>query len=81
MRTTIDRAGRVVVPKAMRERLRLLDGGEVELTERDGVVEMTPASAKIELVDGPHGLVAKPAQSLPPLTDEIVRTTLDEARR
>jgi AbrB family looped-hinge helix DNA binding protein len=36
MITTIDAAGRVVVPKSMRERLGLGPGVLIELRERDG---------------------------------------------
>jgi AbrB family looped-hinge helix DNA binding protein len=33
MRTTIDKAGRVVIPAAIRERAGLLAGSELEVTE------------------------------------------------
>jgi len=35
MRTTIDRAGRVVIPAAIRERAGLTAGAELEVTEDD----------------------------------------------
>ncbi len=31
MKTTIDKAGRVVIPRALRERIGLAEGGEVEV--------------------------------------------------
>jgi AbrB family looped-hinge helix DNA binding protein len=49
MRTTIDKAGRLVIPKALRERVGLEAGGEVE-------VEVQGASILIEPVTG-HDLV------------------------
>jgi AbrB family looped-hinge helix DNA binding protein len=81
MKTTIDAAGRVVVPKAIRERLRLLGGGEVDIAERDGVIEIVPVAAAVEIVDGPGGAVAAPVDDLPPLTDEQVLAAIDATRR
>lgn len=81
MRTTIDRAGRLVVPKAIRELLRLESGGEVEVTERDGVIEVRPAPAEVQVVATPEGPVAVPTTELPPLTDDVVRDTLERSRR
>ncbi|CAN5789289.1 AbrB/MazE/SpoVT family DNA-binding domain-containing protein [soil metagenome] len=80
MRTTMDRAGRLVVPKALRERLGLPAGGEVELVERDGVVEISqaPVTVRVEQRDFGPVLVADDA---PPLTDEDVRDILDQVRR
>ncbi|MEO6120554.1 MAG: AbrB/MazE/SpoVT family DNA-binding domain-containing protein, partial [Acidimicrobiales bacterium] len=42
MRTTIDGAGRVVVPKAIRDSLGLTAGQPLEIIERDGVAELRP---------------------------------------
>lgn len=80
MRTTIDRAGRVVVPKEIRRRLHLLEGGDVEIDERDGVIEIRPALTEFRVATGEGGLVAVPAEPLPPLTDEDVRETIDRLR-
>ena len=81
MRTTIDSAGRIVVPKAIREELALYGGQEVELTAVDGriQIEVPPTPMHMEERDG-H-LVAVPDRPLPPLTDEIVRETLEKIRR
>ncbi len=81
MMTTIDRAGRVVVPRFIRERLHLLDGGKVEVTERAGIIEISPVDAELEIVQTAQGPVAVPAQELPMLTDEDVRITLESVRR
>ena len=40
MRTTIDKAGRIVVPKALRDAMGLEAGQEVELTLTDGRIEI-----------------------------------------
>lgn len=81
MRTTIDGAGRVVVPKSIRERLQLGGGTEVDIEERNGVVEIRPAAADIEIVDTPEGPVAASRGAVSVLTDEVVRQTLERLRR
>lgn len=80
MRTTIDRAGRVVVPKAIRERLRLDDGGLVEVTERDGVIEIVPVGVPVDIVETPEGPVAVPNEPVQALTDDVVFDTIDTVR-
>lgn len=81
MRTTIDRAGRVVVPKAIRDRLRLTDGGDVDIVERDGVIEIVPAPLAVALRETEHGPVLEAVDDVAPLTDEVVRATIDSVRR
>ena len=81
MRTTIDAAGRIVVPKAIRDELALYGGQELEVSAVGGRIEIDvpPTPMHMELRDGV--LVAVPDVPLPPLTDEIVRETLDKIRR
>jgi len=81
MRTTIDPAGRLVIPKRIRDRLGLRGNEQVEITERDGRIEIEPAPTEVELVREGSVLVARPDRALPPLTDDIVRETLDRVRR
>jgi AbrB family looped-hinge helix DNA binding protein len=81
MRTTIDGAGRIVIPKATRARLGLEAGRVVEIRERDGLLEIAPVAAAMSLEQRPGGLVAVPEEPLPPLTDEMVRATLEGTRR
>lgn len=80
MRTTIDAGGRVVIPKAIRERLGLAPGAEVEVLEADGRVEISPWLAAIEVVEVDGRLVAR-GEGLPVLTDEAVRETIERTRR
>ncbi|CAN5565391.1 hypothetical protein BH24CHL9_BH24CHL9_15280 [soil metagenome] len=40
MRTTIDPAGRIVVPKTLRDELGLTGGQELEIEARDGRLEI-----------------------------------------
>lgn len=81
MRTTIDPAGRIVVPKAIRDRLGLHGGQDVDITERNGTIEITPAVAAVTLVEADGVVVGVASEDLPPLTDEDVRRALEDARR
>src|SRR5207249_10061892 len=81
MRSAIDAAGRVVIPKEMRERLGLRRGRPIEIRKRDGRIEIEPATTSMSLVRRSGGSVAVPDEKLPPLTDEIVRDTLERTRR
>jgi AbrB family looped-hinge helix DNA binding protein len=79
MKATIDAAGRLVVPKALREELGFAAGTELELTAVNGALEVrVPSRVRIE--DGPHGLhfVADDADEL---TDEQVRELIEKSRR
>ncbi|MGH9101311.1 MAG: AbrB/MazE/SpoVT family DNA-binding domain-containing protein [Acidimicrobiales bacterium] len=80
MRTTIDAAGRVVVPKAIRERLQLEGGVQVEIEEHDGAIEIRPLPSVVEIVQTAEGPVARSRHGGPALTDEVVRHTLERAR-
>lgn len=82
MRSTIDSAGRIVIPKALRQRLGLTGGEVIEIRERDGTIEIEPAPTSMRLVGDGDGVVAVPDEDeLPPLTDDLVRATLERTRR
>jgi AbrB family looped-hinge helix DNA binding protein len=81
MRISIDTAGRVVIPKELRERLGLRRGRAIEIRERDGRIEIEPAPTLMALVQRAGGAVAVPREKLPPLTDDMVRETLERTRR
>lgn len=81
MRSTIDAAGRLVIPKRIRDRLGLHGAEQVEITERDGRIEIEPAPTDVELVREGSILVARPERPMPVLTDEMVRETVERVRR
>lgn len=81
MKSAIDSAGRVVIPKDLRGRLGLRRGTRIEIREREGHIEIHVATVPMALVRRGKGSVAVPADELPPLTDEIVRDTLERTRR
>ncbi|HEX8010977.1 MAG TPA: AbrB/MazE/SpoVT family DNA-binding domain-containing protein [Casimicrobiaceae bacterium] len=81
MKTTIDRAGRIVVPKALREALSLKAGQPLEIRAGDGRLEVEIAPTPMQLKKRGKGIVAVPDAELPALTAEQVRETLERVRR
>lgn len=82
MRTTMDRAGRVVVPKALRERLGAVGVVEVEIAENDGVIEIRPLDRDVRLEAAEDGRpVLRAPTDAPPLTDDDVRALIEASRR
>ena len=81
MQTTIDAAGRVVIPKSIRDSLGLTGGQKIEIRERDGAIEIEPAATPMRLESRDGHLVAVPEHELPVLTDDLVRATLEKVRR
>jgi AbrB family looped-hinge helix DNA binding protein len=81
MQSAIDAAGRIVIPKELRELLGLQGGEQVDIRERDGRIEIEPLAAGMSLERRRGGSVAVPDTTLPPLTDELVRETLERTRR
>lgn len=77
MRTTIDKAGRLVIPKALRDEVGLR-AGEVELVRDGAGIRLTPVpGAGVEERDG--RLVIPASGS--PIDDELVRTLRDADQR
>lgn len=58
MTSTIDRAGRVVIPKPIREAAGLKPGSPLKIEYRDGRVEIEHKSPKVRLVKKGNVLVA-----------------------
>lgn len=55
MQVTIDKAGRIVVPKAVRERLGLREDSELKLEENASGIVLTPVRSESGLVRDEHG--------------------------
>lgn len=81
MRTTIDRLGRIVVPKPLRDRLHLRGGESLDIEERDGALELRIAPAEVRVIETPEGPVAHHVGEVAPLTEEVVRETTERLRR
>lgn len=80
MRTTIDNAGRVVVPKELRDALNLLGGDEVEIALDGERLTLTPAPRKAKLRRGPDGILSAEL-GIPEYGPEKVREELERFRR
>jgi AbrB family looped-hinge helix DNA binding protein len=61
MRSTIDRAGRVVIPASIRERAGLTPGSELEITEDELGVRLQRVAPGPKLVKIGRRLVARPS--------------------
>ena len=82
MLTTIDGAGRLVVPKPLRDRLGLRGGDAVEISEQAGAIVITRPPRELSLVENEGGiLTASPEAGLPPTDPEQVRQWLERLRR
>jgi AbrB family looped-hinge helix DNA binding protein len=79
MRTTIDGAGRIVVPKRLRDELGFAPGTELEVEAVDGRLEIAVPS-RVRVEEGPHGIrFAADGEDM--LTAENVRTLIEAGRR
>ncbi len=81
MRTTIDAAGRLVVPKVLRDALGVRAGQQLDLQVRDGRLEIEVSPTPMSLRGRGDSSAAYPDQPLPPLTVLQVRETLEQTRR
>lgn len=81
MRTTIDSAGRLVIPKGIRESAGIKAGMDLEIRWREGRIEIEPAPLPVKLVRKGRLLVAVPQRTVEPLTGEIVEQTREALRR
>ena len=80
MKTTIDAAGRVVVPKALRRAIGLQPGSEVEMRVSDGRIEMEPAPLDVRMERRGDLLVAVPAKPVSPMPASAVEETVASLR-
>ncbi len=77
MRTTIDRAGRVVIPRRLRERIGLGQGGQVEVVLDGSGIRIEPV-AGIDLREE-DGLLLIPATGVA-IGDDLVQELIDADR-
>ncbi len=78
METTIDKAGRLVVPKVVREASRLRPGTRVRFRVWSGRIEIEPVPMDVSLERHGSVVVAVPRTGRPTLTAaEVEDTTAD----
>jgi AbrB family looped-hinge helix DNA binding protein len=82
MRTTIDRAGRVVIPASLRERAGLRAGSEIEISLDETGIRIERVAPGPRIVKVGRRLVARPTASQPsrPVVD-VAALIEDERNR
>ena len=76
MTVTIDRLGRIVVPKAVRERLHLVPGTSLELTADSGGIRIVPVNSEPALVRKRGVLIHHGTETI----DLDIRKVIDQTR-
>lgn len=80
MSSTIDAAGRLVIPKALRERAGLTPGTRVEFRLHEGAIEITPATSQGGWEDR-HGIrFPIPSADAPELSVDDIRDAIEAGR-
>lgn len=77
MRATIDKAGRLVIPKALRDSLGLVPG-EVEVIPDGAGLHIEPLAG--DKLDDEEGLLVIPAADAT-ISDDLIRTLRDADQR
>jgi AbrB family looped-hinge helix DNA binding protein len=72
MTTTIDAAGRLVIPSSIRREAALEPGVPLEVRWRDGVIEIEPQPVPVVLETRGRLLVARPKVKVRPLRATVV---------
>ncbi len=80
MRTTIDRAGRVVIPAALREKAGFTAGAELEVTADEQGVRLERVAAGPRLVRIGKRLVARPRAATDSRPTVDVAALIEEER-
>ncbi len=81
MKTTIDPAGRLVIPKQIRQEAGLRPGMPLDVRWRAGRIEIEPAPLPVKLVRKGRLLVAVPDRAVAGLTADTVERTRQTLRR
>ena len=80
MRTTIDKAGRVVIPAAVREKVGLTPGTELEITVDDTGVRIERIAPAPKLVKVGRRLVARPTAATASRPNLDIATLIEDER-
>jgi AbrB family looped-hinge helix DNA binding protein len=80
MRTTIDKAGRVVIPAALRERAGFTPGSELEITEDELGIRLARLAPGPRLVKVGRRLVARPSVAASNRPQVDVAALIEEER-
>lgn len=80
MRTTIDKAGRVVIPAPVRERAGLTPGTELEITTDDTGIRLERVAPGPRLVKVGRRLVARPTVTATERLNIDIAAVVEEER-
>jgi AbrB family looped-hinge helix DNA binding protein len=80
MITTMDRAGRLVIPSEVRREAAVVPGTPLEVRCRDGVIEIEPQLVSVTLARKGRLLVATPGRRTPALRTSVVEHTRQAIR-
>jgi len=75
MKSTIDEAGRLVIPRDLRRETGIEPGVPLELRVEGGAVVIEPAATPVRLERRGRFVVARPLSPVPPLTNDVVEQT------
>jgi AbrB family looped-hinge helix DNA binding protein len=81
MKTTIDHAGRLVIPREVRRQAGLQPGMALDIRWHDGHIEIEPAPLVVNLRRRGRLLVAVPDQTVPALAAAVIEQTRDDLRK
>ena len=81
MKSAIDSAGRLVIPKELQREAGLRPGTELEIRWRQGLIEIEPAPLPVKLKKRGRFFVAIPDHPIEELTSETVERTRRQLRR
>ncbi len=77
---TIDGAGRLVIPKPLRDQLGLAPGRPMRAAVRNGCLELVPEPIDVDLVDHDGVLVIAPNEPVEQLSRDDVRSVIESLR-
>lgn len=80
MQVSLDIAGRLVLPKAIVDALGLLPGQTVEISTRDGRIEIEPAAIEVSIEERDGMPVLVPTREVPTMTRATVRELIETLR-
>jgi AbrB family looped-hinge helix DNA binding protein len=80
MKTAMDSAGRLVIPKEIRRKANITPQTPLDVRWKDGRIEIEPMPLPVRLKREGRLLVAQSEDPVPPLTSEVVEETRRNVR-
>jgi AbrB family looped-hinge helix DNA binding protein len=80
IQTTIDSAGRLLLPKTVRDEAGVLPGMALRVSVQNGRIELEPVAREVRIVQKGPLRIAVPVEEGPSLTEETVERVRREIR-